>query len=99
MDYYFEWDHEKAKVNEGKHGVSFEEAASVFLDPNAISIFDVGHSQLEDRWLTLGMSSLGRILVFCHTFGDEAKDRASVRIISSRKATQREIRQYQKGRT
>jgi uncharacterized DUF497 family protein len=96
LDYYFEWDREKAKTNEVKHGVSFEEAASIFLDPNAVSIFDTSHSQAEDRWLTLGISNLGRILVLCHTFDDETKDRVSIRIISSRKAGQREIKQYRK---
>ena len=96
MDYHFEWDSEKARANEVKHGVSFEEAASVFLDPNAIGVFDVDHSQSEDRWLTLGISSLGRVLVLCHTFIDEVKDRASVRIISSRKANQKETKQYRK---
>jgi len=96
MDYCFEWDIEKARTNEIKHGISFEEAASIFHDPNAISIFDVDHSQSEDRWLTLGMSNLGRIIVLCHTLNDEASDRVSIRIISSRKAKQREIKQYRK---
>ena len=96
MDYYFEWDHEKAKTNEIKHGVRFEEAASILQDPNAFSIFDVDHSQSEDRWVTLGISNLGRILILCHTFNEEASGHVSIRIISSRKAKQREIKQYRK---
>jgi hypothetical protein len=96
MDYCFEWDIEKAKKNEDKHGVRFEEAASVFRDPNALSVFDAEHNQAEDRWLTLGISTAGRLLVVCHTFQGETKDSVAVRLISSRKATQKEVKQYRR---
>jgi len=82
--------------NEDKHGVRFEEAASVFRDPNALSVFDAEHNQAEDRWLTLGISTAGRLIVVCHTFQDETKDSVAVRLISSRKATQKEIKQYRR---
>src|ERR1051325_8381676 len=61
--YDFEWDAQKAKQNVRKHGVSFERAATVFLDPNALSIFDPEHSAGEDRWITLGMDWQGVMLV------------------------------------
>lgn len=94
MDYCFKWDHEKAKINDDKHGVRFEEAASIFLDPKALSIYDEKHSQTEDRWLTLGISRSGRLLVVCHTFQDETSDSVVIRIISSRRATQKEAKPY-----
>ena len=56
MDYIFEWDPDKAQQNKKKHGISFEQAATVFTDPNAISLYDTGHSKDEDRWITLGLS-------------------------------------------
>lgn len=63
MIYEFEWDPEKARANQHKHGVPFEEAATVFLDPRAVSLYDEEHSEQEDRWITLGFASTGRILV------------------------------------
>ena len=63
MRYDFEWDPQKAKSNFHKHGVSFEDAATVFQDANALSIFDDEHSIKEERWITLGISSSGRLLV------------------------------------
>lgn len=58
--YDFQWDPEKANTNRRKHKVTFEEAARVFLDPNALSLYDDEHSGAEDRWITLGFSSAGR---------------------------------------
>jgi uncharacterized protein len=94
MRYNFEWDAEKAQVNRQKHGIGFEEAASVFHDPHMCSLFDSEHSGEEDRWITLGISSLGRLLVVCHTFRDGTAEDSVIRIFSSRRATQRETRQY-----
>jgi uncharacterized DUF497 family protein len=93
--YIFEWDSQKAKENLQKHRISFERAATIFHDPQALSIFDVAHSQDEDRWVTLGSDSSGTLLVVVHTFHalDDAARR--VRIISARKATRKEARQYQ----
>jgi len=68
MEYHFEWDPSKAASNVVKHGVRFDQAATVFLDPRAISIFDTDHSDDEDRWMTLGISATAGLLVVNHTF-------------------------------
>ena len=94
MQYNFEWDVEKARVNREKHDVGFEEAATVFGDPRALSIFDDEHSTTEDRWITLGISAAGRLLVVCHTFRELAADHSTIRIFSSRKATKSERARY-----
>jgi uncharacterized DUF497 family protein len=83
----FEWDEIKAKSNLHKHGVSFAEAASVFNDRLAITFDDPDHSGLEHRWITIGYSKRGRLLVVSNT-----ERGAAIRIISARKATKREIR-------
>jgi uncharacterized DUF497 family protein len=88
----YEWDTAKAAANVRKHGVSFEEAASVFLDPAAITFLDPDHSQEEDRGITIGRSGRGRILFVAHT---EREDR--LRIISARRATRQEQEQYEEG--
>lgn len=95
MRYDVEWDLEKAKTNRSKHGVSFEEAATVFRDPRMSSLYDMEHSESEDRWITLGISAVGRLLVVCHTFRQETPAIITVRIFSSRKATRHEMRQYE----
>jgi uncharacterized DUF497 family protein len=81
----FEWDEAKARSNLAKHGVSFEEAASVFGDPLALTFPDPDHSLGEKRWLTFGVSQSGRLLVVAHTERGRA-----IRIISARKATRHE---------
>ncbi len=68
MNYNFEWDNQKAQSNLKKHKVSFNEATTVFSDPQVLSVYDNEHSPLEDRWLSLGLSGNGRIVVVCHTF-------------------------------
>lgn len=93
--YDFEWDAQKAKQNLRKHGVSFERAATVFLDPNALTIYDPEHSAGEDRWITLGLDKQGVMLVVAHTFREVDEETASVRIITSRKATKAERKQYE----
>ena len=94
MQYDFEWDLKKAKSNRTDHKVTFEEAATVFRDPQMLTLYDGKHSANEDRWITLGISVTGRVLVVNHTFPDKVTDHIPVRIISSRKATSRERRQY-----
>ena len=81
----FEWDETKAQANRAKHGVSFEEAASVFGDPLALTFPDPDHSVGEKRWLTFGVSQAGRLLLVTHTERGRA-----IRIISARKATRYE---------
>lgn len=87
----FEWDEHKNRQNRHKHGVSFEEAQSVFLDENAIRFFDPDHSEAEDRFLMLGISFQLRVLVVCHCF---RQDETVIRIISARKANRSEERDY-----
>jgi uncharacterized DUF497 family protein len=92
MGLEFEWDQDKAKRNLRKHGVSFEEASSVFGDPLALTIPDPLHSQEEDRFITLGESHRRRLVVVASTDrGDK------IRIISARVATRRERRDYEEG--
>ena len=92
----FEWDPPKAATNARKHGISFERSAAVFLDPEARSLYDRAHSASEDRWITLGLDSQGQLLVVCHTWREMDKGAASCRIISARKATKTEARQYRR---
>jgi uncharacterized DUF497 family protein len=91
----FTWDKEKAASNQRKHGVSFEEAQTVFTDYNALRIYDPDHSESEDRFVLLGLSSALRMLVVCHCYREEEE---RVRIISARKATKSESATYEKRR-
>ena len=94
MQYNFEWDPKKAKANVIKHCVSFEQATEVFWDALQLSIFDEEHSDTEVRWITLGKTKSGILLVVTHTFS-EYEDGAAIRIISVRKATKYEQNQYE----
>jgi uncharacterized DUF497 family protein len=87
----FDWDPDKAASNLKKHGISFEEARTVFFDENALQFFDSSHSVSEDRFIMLGMSSQANILVVCHCERDGGN---TVRLISARKATQSESLHY-----
>lgn len=87
----FEWDQPKATANLKKHGISFEEAQSVFFDEFAIQFDDEDHSVSENRFIMLGMSSSARVLVVCHC---ERKSGDLIRIISARRATKRESAFY-----
>ncbi|MEA3341277.1 MAG: BrnT family toxin [Chloroflexota bacterium] len=90
MDLTFEWDTEKAKENIRKHQVSFEEAKTVFGDPFLLTFPDPKHSVDEQRYLSIGACSKGRILVVVHTERD-----VSIRVISCRKATRKERKVYE----
>jgi uncharacterized DUF497 family protein len=98
FEHQFEWDPAKALRNVREHRVSFERAATVFLDPRAMSMFDDEHSEEEERWITLGLDRAGVLLVVCHRFrlqmhaGPEAS--AKIRLISARRADRRESAQY-----
>lgn len=89
------WDPAKALSNLAKHGVSFEQAATVLLDPLALSVFDAAHSQDEERWFTLGTASDGKLLAVSHTYQANSPLEVKVRIISAREATRRERQQYE----
>ncbi len=88
----FEWDTDKANSNKKKHGVSFEEAQSVFYDEFAVQFFDDESSEQEDRFLMLGFSDEARLLIVCHC---ERNQGNIIRIISARKATKIEGKYYQ----
>jgi len=87
----FEWDENKARSNLEKHGVSFEEAQTVFYDEMAIQFYDDEHSEWEDRFLILGISHRMRLLLICHAYRER---NSTIRIISARKATKNEARHY-----
>jgi len=87
----FEWDRTKDNSNQKKHGVSFEEAKTIFYDPNALLIRDLSHSDHEDRFIILGVSHVLHLLVVCHCY---RKDDEVIRIISARKANKKEQKQY-----
>jgi uncharacterized DUF497 family protein len=91
MTIRFEWDPKKATSNEKKHGVSFEEARTVFFDENAKLIEDPDHSEDEDRFVLLGISSTLRVMVVCHCYREQGN---LIRIISARKASAHESKQY-----
>ncbi|MDA3925904.1 MAG: BrnT family toxin [Kiritimatiellae bacterium] len=91
--YRFEWDSRKATINLRKHGVSFEEAASAFYDEFAIEFFDTNNSEMEDRFLLLGLSSALRLILVCHCLRETGD---VLRIISARKATKNEAKQYKR---
>ena len=88
----FEWDNNNAKQNVKKHGVSFEEARTAFLDDNARVIPDPDHSEDEDRFVLIGLSISLRVLVVCHCYRQTEE---IVRVISARRADQHETKQYQ----
>jgi uncharacterized DUF497 family protein len=90
----FDWDPEKAAGNALKHGVSFEEAMTVFRDQLARSIVDPDSPPGEERWVTLGETSTGNLVIVVHTWVDIGADRSAVRIISARGPTRNEARQY-----
>lgn len=96
FQYRFEWDRTKARSNIRKHSIPFERAATIFLDPDALSEFDEQHSDQEERWITLGMDSAGVVLVACHTFQETSNESATIRLISARKATRNEVKQYRR---
>ena len=89
----FEWDKEKNRENQRKHGVSFVEAQTVFFDENAVEFYDDEHSEWEDRFLLLGISTKMRVLLVCHCLRESG---SIIRIISARKATKKERKLYPK---
>jgi uncharacterized protein len=91
MDYRFEWDAVKARINVAKHGVTFDEAETVFTDRWAIEAYDWGHSIDEDRLLITGMSDHNRLVVVAFTL----RDHETIRIISSRRAKRNEEQAYE----
>ncbi len=87
----FQWDDAKNKANQRKHGVSFEEAETVFLDENALFMSDPDHSEAEDRFVLLGLSGALRVLIVCHCYRESDE---VIRIISARKVDRDERKDY-----
>ena len=96
FEYRFDWDPIKADRNAKDHGVTFEQAATVFLDPKLLSQIDEEHDDEEERWVSLGLDKSARLLIVCHTFREVTERSATIRIFSARKATRRETRDYEK---
>ena len=92
----FEWDPRKDVRNRRKHGISFREAATVFEDVLSTTFPDHDHSESEQRFLTIGLSALGQLLVVAHTEKEEGE---TIRIISARPATRQERRFYEEGKS
>ena len=90
----FEWNEAKSRENQRKHGVSFAEAQTVFFDENAVEFYDDEHSEWEDRFLLLGLSTKPRVLLVCHCLREGG---SVIRIISARKATKNERGLYPEG--
>ncbi|MGQ0802162.1 MAG: BrnT family toxin [Pseudomarimonas sp.] len=95
MELDITWDVAKAQSNLSKHGVSFTQAASVLLDPLALTVFDTAHSEQEERWFTIGQALGGTLLAIAHTYQTTGPATATVRLISARTATRHEREQYQ----
>ena len=89
------WDAAKAQSNIAKHGVTFAQAATVLLDPLALTVFNEAHSETEERWFTLGRTSEGTLLALVHTYRPTGPASTQVRLISAREATRREREQYE----
>jgi uncharacterized DUF497 family protein len=97
VNYHFEWDPVKEQSNVRRRRLSFRRAASVFHDPNQLTLYDEEHSAREERWITLGIDSAGMLLVVVHTFEQLDANACRIRIISARKAEPHEVAQYQEG--
>ena len=96
MRYTFDWDPVKERANNRRHRVSFRQAATVFRDANQLSISDEEHSDAEERWVTIGFDSAGVLRVIVHTFEQLEEDICLIRMISARRATSAEEKQYRK---
>ena len=96
-EFEFDWDPAKAASNLREHGVSFEDAGTILLDPLSRSIRDEDHSQFEERCITIGHTPDGRLLVVSHTEFETHGDKHLVRLISARQATPSERREYESG--
>ena len=92
--YFFDWDENKNRINLQKHGISFEEASTVFFDDRALLFDDPEHSIEEDRFLLLGMSETAKVCIVCHCYRESD---TVIRIISARQATRKEEERYVRG--
>jgi uncharacterized DUF497 family protein len=97
MELIFDWDKSKASSNLRKHGVSFDEAKTIFRDKSLVTFNDEFHSNNEHRFISIGFSEKSRVLLVVHTEVDGTANKNHIRIISSRKATKNEQEIYEKG--
>jgi uncharacterized protein len=94
QQFLFEWDLVKAAANKVKHGVSFDLARTVFNDPLLLTVADLEHSETEERWSSIGHAANGLLLSVIYFWSEAEFPVTKIRLISARKATQTEIRQY-----
>ncbi len=97
LQFQFEWDEVKAKGNIRKHGISFDLARTIFNDPRLLTVADLEHSETEERWFSVGSASNGAVLSVVYLWSEVDPALTKIRLISTRKATQTEIRYYQEG--
>ncbi len=95
--FQFEWDEVKADANTLKHGVTFELASTIFHDSRLLTVADLEHGDTEERWFSVGCASNGVVLLVVYLWSDADLAATKIRLISARKATQAESRQYQEG--
>ena len=95
FSYEFDWDPTKARINIHKHGVAFERAATVFQDPLAVTVPDDEHSENETRWITMGREAAGQYVLVVHTFMPTGSNGGRIRMISARRPTASEVRDYE----
>ena len=93
--FQFEWDEIKAVANLRKHGVSFELASTAFNDPRLLTVADLEHSEIEDRWFSIGWASNGAMLSVVYLWSESDPATTKIRLISAREATKTEIRHYE----
>ena len=95
--FQFEWDEAKAAANEHKHGVTFDLASSVFYDPRLLTVADPEHGETEERWFSIGIARSGALLLVVYLWSEADPAAIKTRLISARRATQAECRQYEEG--
>ncbi len=95
MLFQFQWDESKAADNIRKHGVTFEQASTVFHDARLLTVADLEHSQQEERWFSVGVAGNGVVLSIVYLWSTAESEATIIRLISARKATQTELHQYQ----
>jgi len=93
--FQFEWDEIKAAANVRKHGVSFEQASTVFNDPRLLTVADLEHTETEERWFSVGCAGNGAMLSIVYLWSESDLRTTKIRLISAREATQTEIRHYE----
>jgi hypothetical protein len=96
--YQFEWDEIKAAANASKHGVSFDLASTVFADPGLLTVAELEHSAIQERWFSIGLASDGKMLSVVYLWSESEPPITKIRLISARRATPTEIRQYEENR-